>query len=417
MSKQPPERPFFWQLFVGLRYLGAVFSSSLSGLISRIAMGSLVVAVSLLILVLSVMNGFKKELEQRILAFVPHLTVEYEYGYPAPEEQAFLEQLSDFPGIRQSSPFSQQLVLLRDGLDAYPILLIGIDDDFVASSHALSRLLPVEVWKKFFETPSGILLSSGISKRFSIARDEKILAITYQENIQADTVNTGIETFLFIDSFHTGTELDKSLAFIPLQTQPASGFYSRYRISLNDVYQADQLAQQLSSRLPGAKITSWTRSHGALYEAIRASRDLVAMLLFLIIAIAVFNVITTLMLLVREAASTIAILKTMGARRGDIMGVFLVLGGGIGFVGSITGCMVGLLLAAVISPAVKQLEQFLGYQFLDSSIYPVDYLPSDILLQDVLLITSVAFLMSLAGALFPAWKAAAIAPARVLKYE
>ncbi|MCB1615335.1 MAG: FtsX-like permease family protein, partial [Pseudomonadales bacterium] len=410
-----------WQFDIGLRYFLSVYKITLTGLISRIALASLVIAVSMLILVMSVMNGFEKELRNRILAFIPHISVELalegdEQGNTRSKAASFAMELMRTPGVSAVYRYSREEVLLNNGYLSSPVLLVGLDQEMVEKTPVFLSLFTRQQWADFFSGTGAILVSNRLAHYFQLSEGDAVLALRPTASSSQSALSTKILNYTYLGDFSTGTELDKGMAFKKLETDvPEGPHIFSFRLEVEDVYQASVLADKLQQRYRDARITTWMDSQGGLYEAIRLSRNLVVLLLLLIIVVAVFNVVTTLMLMVKEKHSSIAILKTMGARKSDLMFIFLIQGGGIGFSGTFLGVLTGALLASIISPLVERVEVFLGFKFLDVSVYPIDFLPSDLHITDVLLIASVSVLLSLFGALYPAWVASRIAPAKILK--
>ena len=222
--------------------------------------------------------------------------------------------------------------------------------------------------------------------------------------------------------FNTGTEVDNTLALIGLDAatrlrgQP--GVVQGVRFQVRDLFTAPRVQREVIQGLGiGIYGLDWTRTHGNLYEAIQLSRNMVGILLFLIIAVAVFNVVSTLFLIVKDKEGDIAILRTLGASPAAIMGVFVVQGTLIGLAGALAGGVIGSLLSLGITDAVALLERLLGVQFLKAEVYPVSYLPSDLAWRDVLEVCAVALAMSFVATLYPSWRAARMQPAEVLRYE
>jgi len=221
---------------------------------------------------------------------------------------------------------------------------------------------------------------------------------------------------------HTGTEIDQQLALMGLEAASAlsasPGKVSGVRLQLDDLFAAPSVMRQfINESPPGFYGSNWTRTQGNLYEAIHMSKRLVELLLFLIIGIAAFNLVSTLIMVVVDKQGDIAILRTLGTSTGEILGIFMVQGGLIGLVGTSLGVLLGCLLSLVVTDLVLWLEALLGIQFLQSDVYPISYLPSDLQFADVFKIAATALVISLLASLYPAWRASRVQPAEALRYE
>lgn len=402
--------------FVGLRYTLARKQSHLVAFISRISTLGMVLAVSLLITVMSVMNGFDRELRESILAIVPHATLT---GFgPVENWQEMVEAAREYPGVAEAAPFSymQSLMMNRSAVKA--VLLYGIDPDYETAHSMLRKLLPAQALEAL-QQPNTLILGQRLAEKLGAAAGQPVKVIIPASD---STALPQIDYFTVVALLDSGTELDEKLAIthrrnLALLTGKPADSVDGIRIAVDDLFQARGIASDLSGLLSLYYVKDWSRTHGNLYQAVQMSRKLVLLLVFIIIAVAAFNVVSTLVLAVNDKAADIAILRTMGCNNRQILAIFIVQGMVIGVVGVAIGVLLGVLLSLVLSDGVHALEQLIGYQFLRTEVYPVDHLPTDIRALDVLVVALVALLLSILATLFPAWQASRIDPARVLRYE
>lgn len=439
-------------LLVGLRFFTSGSSNRLASFISTLAISGLVLGVAMLIVVLSVMNGFDREMRTQILGVIPHIQL---FG-PADGSgrgfqrwQEVSEQLLEHPSVVAASPFTQVegIVNLRGQTEA--IQLRGIRllksspiGDLEPNSPNDTRRDPIA--SSFINVASiaddEIILSRFLADKLAVELGQKLVFIAPRAGV-SNQMSSGknlpsIRGFKVAGFFSTHTAIDAHLGVVNLTAaaamaglvaEPSSETASRsefvpavqgVRISVNDVFAARTVAYELLDKLPpGYSFVDWLQSHGNLYQAIQMSRKLVGLLVFLITGIAAFNVVAMLVMTVITKRSDIAILKTQGASAGSILAIFFVQGAMIGLLGGIVGAALGCLGAWFVSDVVSWLQGLLHIQFLNLEIYPIDYVPSDLRFGDVGKVVLVALVLNLLATLYPAWQAASVQPASVLRYE
>ncbi len=403
-------------LRVAARYTLGGRGGYLSSFLSMLSVLGMVLAIALLILVLSVMNGFDREMRENILALVPQLTVK-SWG-PVDDWQAYADDIDAVPGIRAAAPFVEvQGMLVRD-LAIETTLVQGIDLERQQALPGLQRALAPAALRAFADDPQGLLLGSALAARLAVDVGDSLTLIVPRGSGQS----ARFQPFRLAGIVASGTELDESLAVIHL-TQAGvladtDGGVHGFRVAVDDVFAAPRMGWELVNTLPpGFYATDWTQTHGNLYAAIQMSRDLVILLLLSIIAIAAFNVVSSLVLVVVDKRADIAILRAQGARPGDISGIFLRQGLLIAVAGTVLGSALGVLASLGVTDFVAALEGWLGIRFLDTDVYPIGYLPSDLRLRDLLLINGVAVILCFLAALYPARRAAQLPPADALRHE
>jgi lipoprotein-releasing system permease protein len=403
-------------LFLGLRYFsssgGASSGSSrLVSFISTLAISGLVLGVGLLVVVLSVMNGFDRELRERILSVVPHVQIIHNYGVDNWQQQAAVIQAQ--PSVVEVSPYNEVNGLINFRRDSRPIQLLGL----------ASEALPSGIAKVFEEGGVAlpelgqVLISEVVANNLNIQLGRRVTII-----IPAATGPTKAVSLVVSGLFSTHTEVDQLLAIASLEQvadiNNAPNLVKGFRVQIDDQFNARQLGYQLLDKLPyGYGFRDWFQTHGNLYQAIQLSRNMVGLLIFMIIAIAAFNVISMLMMSVIDKRRDIAILQTLGLARPDILRLFLIQGAFIGLFGISIGVALGVLGSIWVADLVSCMESLLGVTFLNTEVYPIDYIPVDLRWSDVMMVAGSALALNLLATLYPALRASRMVPAQELRYE
>jgi lipoprotein-releasing system permease protein len=405
---------------IALRYTFAFGRGHLSTFLSSLSMLGLVLAIGLLITVLSVMNGFDKEMRERILALVPHITL---YAQREGADWANVtEQVLAHPQISDVTPFVQFDGLFMHGGQIETTRGIGLEPSAITDNQRLLESMDAGQAQRFTSDPEGLLLGAGIAERLGVRIGDRLTLVVPSLVEGSGQGGTRFSAVTLSGILATGTELDESAAFVhlPLASQAAglNGGVSGLRVTTDDLFAVTRIGWELVSSLPpGYYSIHWMMTHGNLYAAIQLSRDLISILLFSIIGVAAFNVVSSLVLVVFDKRGDVAILRTLGASPGKVATVFLLQGGMIGIVGVVLGSLLGVLLSLAVPSLVAGLETALDVRFLSTDVYPVSFLPVDIRAADVLSVGLVAFMMCVLAALYPAWRAARLAPATVLHQD
>lgn len=401
---------------IALRYSFAFGRGYLSTFLASLSTLGLILAIGLLVTVLSVMNGFDKEMRERILALVPHITL---YATdPLLDWEPVAEALRKQPEIRAIQPFVQFDALFVRGRDIETGLGIGL---LATEDEGLLGALEPAVKQRFAARTDGLLLGSSLAERLGANVGDSLTLIVPRSG-GSHPAATQFAAVTLVGVLTTGTELDESAAVVGLalasELAGLAGAVSGLQIRVDDLFNVHSLGWSLLADLPpGYYTTNWMMTHGNLYSAIQLSRDLVSILLFSIIGVAAFNVVSSLVLVVFDKQGDIAILRTMGASGADVTGIFLMQGAMIGFLGAGLGSAFGVLLSLGIPKLVASLESLLGIRFLSTDVYPVSFLPVEILAADVAMVSLVAFSLCVLAALYPARRAARLAPALILHQE
>jgi lipoprotein-releasing system permease protein len=404
---------------IAVRYTFAFGQGHLSTFLSSLSMLGLVLAIALLIIVLSVMNGFDREMRERILSLVPHITL---YSHePMLDWQALREVSLQHPAVLEVSPFTQFDALFMRGGKIETAQGIGLPMDDSAIRDLLESL-PSGQWQDFSAREDGLVLGVGIANRLGVEAGDTVTLIVPGGGLTGDTGQTRLRALHLSGVVETGTELDQGVALVRLelasQLAGLGDAVSGLRVATSDIFGVSRIAWELVNNLPvGHYATNWMMTHGNLYSAIQLSRDLVSILLFSIIAVAAFNVVSSLVLVVFDKQDNIAILRTLGASGADIAWIFVIQGAMIGLVGVLLGGALGALGSQLVPGLVAGIERMLDIRFLNTDVYPVSFVPVDLLLRDIVVVGGVALLMCLVAAVYPARRAAKLAPAIVLNQD
>jgi lipoprotein-releasing system permease protein len=411
-----------YELLIGLRYTRAKRRNHFISFISMISMLGIGLGVAALIVVLSVMNGFQKELRTRILGVASHIQITGISGELTgwPEIAAQAKQHKE---VRESAPFVQSQAMFAVDGGVKGSLVRGIlpdHEDRVAdfrrtiTSGNLDDLRPGEF---------GVVLGADLARSLRVFTGDKVTLIAPQGTVTPAGVVPRLKSFKVVGIFEVGMyEYDSGLALIHLQD--AQKLYQMddrvtgVRLKVDDLFQAPRIARELSRYINAdAYLSDWTKSHANFFRAVQIEKNMMFIILSLIVAVAAFNLVSTLVMAVTDKQADIAILRTLGARPRSIMAVFVVQGALVGFIGLGLGIVGGVLLALNIDVVVPFIERMLGVHFLSKEVYYISDLPSDLQWGDVWGVTLIAFVLALLATLYPSWRASRVNPAEALRYE
>lgn len=403
---------------VGRRYAVSRRHSQLVSFISSVSIAGLIIGVALLILVMAIMNGFDRELRERILGIMPHAAVYHRNGIADP--QPLLEGMRQHSEVQSAVPFVRLQGLLSRHRQVAPVELYGLDADVATQRDMLERFLPQGVLATLAEHPQGVVIGVGLARSLGVSPGDRLTLVVPRRGQTA--MAPAVSALEVVGIFDSGTEIDNNFALTGLerasQLSEFPGSVSGIRLQMDDLFRAPVVVTELVRELaPGYYASDWTRTHGNLYQAIHMSKRMVGLLLFLIIAIAAFNLVSTLIMVVVDKRGDIAILRTLGASSAEIMGIFMVQGGLIGLIGTGLGVVIGVLLSLGVTDFVHGLERLLHIQFLQADVYPISYLPASIHWPDVVQLAATALVICLCASLYPAWRASRVQPAEALRYE
>jgi len=404
-------------MFVGLRYSGLFGSPSAMGnrylsFISLVSLVGMVLGVIALIVVVSVMNGFDTELKRRILGVVPHVVV---------SSGLDLSLIEADDRVLASAPFISRSGLLLEGKTSQLVTLQGIDSGV---EHMMS-ILPDYMLQGSMEalgaTPQGIIVGRPLAYRLGAMMGDRLTMIIPEPSIDGNRVTPKIAKFQLVGTFELNSEVDYRLAMVNYahlqQIVGESAIDTRLRLA--DVFDAPGVSAEIAAGVfsggRSLKVTNWTDQYGDFFETVKMEKIMMFLLLSLIVAIAAFNIVSSLSMMVKEKRSDIAVLRTFGLSPGGIMRVFMVQGAVIGVMGVSIGTILGLLLANHITEVVAFFEELLGSRMLAGTYF--DSVPSDVRTADIIIVVLVALMISFLATLYPAWRAASLQPAEVLRNE
>ena len=410
------------EIFIGLRYTRSKRKNHFISFISFTSMAGIILGITALITVLSVMNGFGKELRDRILGVVSHVTVTG-VGDRLDDWQAVKKEIASTKYVIGTAPFIVGQGMLANGQRVAGIVVRGVLPE---TEKEVSQLAEKMEKGKLADLKSGefsIIIGHELSWKLALQVGDSVSLVIPQALVTAAGLVPRFRRFKVVGIFKIGMyEYDSGLALIHMD-DAAKLFnlqdrVSGLRLKLENMDLAPYVAASLEDKTKGKYLTQdWTREHANFFRALRIEKRMMLIILLLIVAVAAFNIVSTLVMVVTDKQSDIAILRTLGMSPKSIMGIFIVQGTLIGVIGTILGVISGVALALNVEEAVKFIEQILGITFLAADIYYITDLPSDIHWQDVIFIAGASLVMGIVATIYPAWRASKVQPAQALRYE
>jgi lipoprotein-releasing system permease protein len=411
-----------YELFIGLRYTRAKRRNHFISFISLISMAGIALGVAALITVLSVMNGFQKEVRARILSVVAHVQITGQRGELA-QWARVAEAARRNPAVVAAAPYVNGQAMLVNEATARGALVRGIDPALETRVAEVATKVIAGRLDALVPGEFGIVLGADLARSLGVHLGDRITVIAPQGLVTPAGVVPRLRSFRVVGEFQVGHyEYDSGLALMHIADaqrlfQLGEGV-SGVRLKLVDLFESRRVARELYREIGGdILISDWTRSHANFFRAVEIEKTMMFIILMLIVAVAAFNVVSTLVMAVTDKQSDIAILRTLGASPASIMQVFMVQGVVIGVLGTLLGVAGGIALALNIDVVVPFLERLLKMQFLSKEVYFINELPSDLHAADVVAITSVALVLALVATIYPSWRASRVRPAEALRYE
>jgi len=410
-------------LFIGLRYTRAKKRNHFISFISLMSMFGIALGILVLITVLSVMNGFDREIKNRVFSMVPAVTVG-SITNTLSNWQQVESIVKKYPSVTGAAPFVSGQVMLTNAGSVQPVMLMGI---IPTEESKITQLADKMISGKLTDLVPGsfnIILGEDLANRIDAGVGDKITVVTPQVSLSPAGVIPRYKRFTVTGIFRAGSGFgfDLALAFIDLNDAQRlfqmGTSISALHVNIQNVYNAPQFSEQLTVALGNnARVNNWVEQFGEYFHAVSLEKKMMFFILLLIIAVAAFNLICTLVMVVNEKEADIAILRTIGATPGMVMAIFIVQGAIIGVVGTLLGVVGGVLLARNVTEVVDGIERLFHVHFISSNIYIVNYLPSEVQWTDVWQISAAALVLSLLATLYPAWRAARTEPVEALRYE
>lgn len=411
-----------YEILVGLRYTHAKRRNHFISFISVVSMAGIALGVMALIVVLSVMNGFQQELRTRILGVAAHLEISGESGRLT-DWPSVLTQARKNKEVLTGAPYVNGQGMLTNGDQVRGTLIRGVLPEFENQVADFGTYMKVGKLADLKAGEFGIILGGELARLLGVLRGDKVTLLTPQGNITPAGVMPRIKQFTVVGIFEAGMfEYDSGLALIHLQDAQKllrmNEDVSGVRLKLVELFRAPFVTRDLSRTLAGDYfISDWTQSHSNFFRAVAIEKRMMFLMLLLIVAVAAFNLVSTLVMAVTDKQSDIAILRTLGAKPGSIMKIFIVQGSFIGVSGTILGVVSGVLFALNLETVVPMIERALGMDLFPADVYYISELPSKLVWADVGVIGLVSLVLSLLATLYPSWRASRIHPAEALRYE
>ena len=410
-----------YELMVGLRYTRAKRRNRFISFISAISMVGIALGVAVLIVVLSVMNGFQTEVRTRILGVASHLVLTGAAGALA-DWPRVAEVAAQHPRVVAAAPFVQAQGMLTSDRAARGVGVRGVlpqAEDKVAdfSQHMVSGRVDALQPGSF-----GTVLGADLARALGVVTGDKVALIAPQGIVTPAGVVPRLKQFTVVGTFDVGfNEADAGLALIHMEDAQRlyqmEGQVSGVRLKLQDLFEARSVGRELMAAQPELFAWDWSRSHPNLFRAVQIEKRMMFIILTLIIAVATFNVVSTLVMLVTDKQADIAILRTLGAPPRSIMQVFMVQGSVIGVLGTLLGVAGGVLLALNVETVVPMIENAFGLQFMPKDVYLIPDLPSEVHAEDIVTIALISLALAFLATLYPSWRASKVNPAEALRYE
>ncbi|BCX82170.1 lipoprotein-releasing system permease protein [Methylomarinovum caldicuralii] len=409
-------------LFLALRYTRAKKRTHFISFITLTSILGIALGVTALITVLSVMNGFQSELRERILGMTSHVTITG-YDGKLSDWRSLVARLEGRPHIVGSAPYVEAQVMVSAGRRASGGMLRGILPQREGQVSAVVDKLVAGSLGGLEPGRFGIVLGSELAHYLGVWIGDKVTVITPQMTTTPAGILPRLKRFTVVGVFDVGMyEYDRNMALVHLEDAARllrlGRAVSGLRLKLDDLFLAPRIAADLNESLgPGYFVTDWTRLHSNFFRAVQMEKRVMFIILMLIVAVAAFNIVSTLVMVVTDKRADIAILRTQGMTPGGVMAVFMLLGAIIGLVGTLAGVAGGVALALNVETIVPAIERLFGIHFLAADVYYISELPSELHWDDVWQIAAMAFGLTLLATLYPSWQAAKVKPAEELRYE
>jgi len=414
-----------YELLIGWRYTRAGRATRRNGFISFISgvsMLGIALGVAALIIVLSVMNGFQKEVRDRMLSVVSHIEVYATGGAALPDLATTLKEAKANPQVVGAAPFIAAQALLARGEDMKGVMVRGIDPALEHEVTDLASGAQAAVLSQLKAGEFGVVLGAELARSLGVHAGDKVTLVAPSGEVTPAGVVPRLKQMTVTGTFDSG-HFEYDSALVMMHWQDAARIFrlegpTGVRLKLTDLHEARAVAAELRRSLTGdLYIRDWTQQNRSWFAAVQVEKRMMFIILTLIVAVAAFNLVSTLVMTVTDKRADIAILRTLGASPGSIMGIFVVQGAMVGVIGTLAGLLLGLGVAFNIDVIVPALEHALGATFLPQDIYLISRMPSDPQMNDILPIGLIALVLAFVATLYPSWRASRVNPAEALRYE
>ncbi|MGN4976519.1 lipoprotein-releasing ABC transporter permease subunit LolE [Aeromonas sp. 95A] len=405
-------------LFLGLRYSRSRRRNGFIAFISASSLIGIALGVMALILGLSAMNGFERELKDRVLSVVPQGELDA-VERPLPDWPRLRDYLLAQPGVEAAAPVIRLNGLLEHGSALKGVQLRAVLPELEANLSDAGKYMTGRGLRELQPGERGVILGKTIADKLGVKVGDTLGLLLPQGGDQTGIKNPRREALTVVGLLEIGGQLDGLLGFMHLaDAQAITGMGSDvegFSLRVSDVLKAQSITVAAAQQFPHhVYIRSWMNSQGYLYQDIQMVRTVMYVVMLMVVAVACFNIVSTLVMAVNEKRSEIAILKTMGASPGQIRLTFVIQGMFNGVAGALLGALLGGLLSSKLTQILSVVEKLIGHRFLNPDIYFIDFLPTELHMQDLLIVTGAAILMSLVATLYPAWRASGLVPSREL---
>ena len=414
-----------YELILGWRYTRAGRSTRRNGFISFISgvsMLGIALGVAALIIVLSVMNGFQKEVRDRMLGVIAHIEVFAPGGAALPDLAQTMAEVRQNKQVIGAAPFIAAQALLARGEDMKGTLVRGIDPVLEGGVSELGALLKDGVFQRLVSGEFGVVLGAELARSMGVRQGDSVTLIAPSGQVTPAGVVPRLKQMTVVGTFDSG-HFEYDSALVLMHQDDAARIFrlegpTGIRIKLRDLHQAREVAQQLADSLSGnLLIRDWTRQNRTWFAAVQLEKRMMFIILTLIVAVAAFNLVSTLVMTVTDKRADIAILRTLGASPKSIMGIFMVQGAMVGVIGTLSGLLLGLGVAFNIDVIVPALERLLNASFLPRDIYLISRMPSEPQYADIMPIVVISLVLAFLATIYPSWRASRVNPAEALRYE
>ena len=410
-----------YELLIGLRYIRAKRRNSFISFISMVSIVGIALGVAALIIVLSVMNGFQEEVRNRILGMAAHVQITGTTG-TLDDWHAVTKTATSNPHVLASAPYVYGQGLLTNGEQVKGALVRGIDPAQEGGVNEVAQKLVTGSLSNLLAGEFRVILGWQMANELGVRLGDKVTLITPQGQVTPAGMIPRLKQFTVAGIFRAEYyPYDSGLALLNINDAQKlfrlGDTVSGVRLKLDDLDYARSVAHQLTQQMPDAYVSDWTQENPSYFRAVEIEKRMMFIILTLIVAVAAFNLVSTLVMVVTDKQADIAILRTLGASPASIMKIFMVQGAVSGCIGTLAGVLGGTLIAVNLNIIVPAIEHFLGTRFLPADVYLISEMPSQVLLGDVASIGLIALLLAFTATLFPSWQASRINPAEALRYE